>query len=221
MDLRGTLDGLASAALRDGDDPHAVEHLMERATQLSGAHHEETDAVRGAVLAVTRSFGTNADAGADGGHGDRVGRLAARIAARLGLSPEDQHTLELAGRLHGLDDPAVAELSAIPSLQEAATLIAGYRGLLADGMRRGRRAPRARGPVGPHVIGVANTYDELSAGVGHARRERAAAMAEVRTHPATFRTDVLNALAAIVEEHRDEGRRRRAADRETEARGAA
>ena len=221
VDLRGTLDGLASAALRDGDDPHAVEHLMERATQLSGVHHEETDAVRGAVLAVTRSFGTNGAAGTDGGHGDRVGRLAARIAARLGLSPEDQHSLELAGRLHGLDDRAVAELSAIPSLQDAATLIAGYRGLLADGTRRGRRAPRARGPVGPHVIGAANTYDELFAGVGHARRGRAAAMAEVRTHPATFRTDVLNALAAIVEEHRDEGRRRRAADRETEARGAA
>ena len=140
---------------------------------------------------------------------------------RLGLSPEDEHSLELAGRLHGLDDRAVAELSAIPSLQDAATLIAGYRGLLAEGIRRGRRAPRARGPVGPHVIGVANTYDELSAGIGQARRGRAAAMAEVRAHPATFRTDVLNALAAIVEEHRDEGRRRRAADRETEARGAA
>jgi len=46
-------------------------------------------------------------------------------------------------------------------------------------------------------------------------------MAEVRAHPATFRSDVLTALAAIVEEHRDEGRRRRAADREAEARGAA
>ena len=221
VELRGTLDGLASAALRDGEDPHAVEHLMERATQLSGVYHEETDAVRGAVLAVTRSFGTNADAGTDGGHGDRVGRLAARIAARLRLSPEDEHGLELAGRLHGLDDRAVAELSAIPSLQDAATLIAGYRGLLAEGIGRGRRAPRARGPVGPHVIGVANAYDELSAGIGRARRGRAAAMAELRAHPATFRTDVLNALATIVEEHRDEGRRRRAADRETEARGAA
>ncbi|MEA2651885.1 MAG: hypothetical protein QOI85_1606 [Chloroflexota bacterium] len=221
VDLRGTLDGLAAAALRDGEDPHAVEHLMERATQLSGVYHEETDAVRGAVLAVTRSFGTNAGAGTDGGHGDRVGRLAARIAARLALPPDDQHSLELAGRLHGLDDRAVAELSASPALQDAAHLIAGYRGLLADGIRRGRRGPRARGPVGPHVIGVANAYDERFAGVGHARRGRAAAMAEVRAHPATFRSDVLNALAAVVEEHRDEGRRRRAADHETEARGAA
>ena len=75
VDLRGTLDELASAALRDGEDPHAVEHLVERATQPSGVYQEETDAVRGAVLAITRSFATNADAAADGGHGDRVGRL--------------------------------------------------------------------------------------------------------------------------------------------------
>ena len=221
VDLRGTLDELARSALRDGEDPHAVEHLVERATHLSGLNHEDTDAVRGAVLAVTRSFATNKDAGEGGGHGDRVGRLAARIAERLGLPRDQQHSLELAGRLHELDDRAVAELSVIPSLQEAASAIAGFRGLLADGTRRGRRAPRARGRVGPHVIGVANAYDELLAGVGHARRGRAGAMAEVRTHPATFRSDVLNALAAIVEEPRDEGRRRRAADREAEARGAA
>ena len=221
VDLRGTLDELASAALRDGDDPHAVEHLVERATQLSGVHHEETDAARGAVLAVTRSFASKADGGADGGHGDRVGRLAARIAGRLGLSEEQQRGLELAGRLHGLDDRAIAELSAIPSLQEAASLIAGYRGLLADGARRGRRGPRARGPFGPHIIGVANAYDELLSGVGKARRGRAAAVEQVRRHPATFRSDVLNALAAVVEEHGDRGRRRRAADRATDARGAA
>ena len=221
VDLRGRLDELASAALRDGEDPHAVEHLVERATQLSGALHEETDAVRGAILAITRSFGANAGGAADGGHGDRVGRLAARIAERLGLPRDQQRGLELAGRLHELDDRAIADLGAIPSLHEAASLIAGYRGLLADGARRGRRAPRARGRVGPHVIGAANAYDELVAGVGRARRERSAAIAEVRIDPATFRSDVLNALASIVEEHPDEGRRRRAADRETEARGAA
>ena len=221
VDLRGTLDELASAALRDGEDPHAVEHLVERATQLSAVHQEETDAVRGAVLAIARSFATNAGATADGGHGDRVGRLTARIAERLGLPREQQRGLELAGRLHELDDRAVAELSAIPSLHEAASLIAGYRGLLAEGTRRGRRAPRARGRVGPHIIGAANAYDELVTGVGRARRERSSAMALVRTDPATFRSDVLNALASIVAEHPDAGRRRRAADRETEATGAA
>ena len=221
VDLRGTLDELASAALRDGDDPRAVEHLVERATQLSGVYHEETDAVRAAVLAVTRSFIGSADSAGDGGHGDRVGRLAARIAGRLGMAPEEQHGIELAGRLHGLDDPAIAELSAIPSLHEVAALIAGHRGLLADGVRRGRRGPRARGAIGSHVIGVANAYDELFAGVGQARSGRAAAMAKIRRHPATFRSDVLNALAAIVEDHGDEGRRRRAEDRDAEARGAA
>ena len=221
VDLRGTLDELASAALRDGEDPHAVEHLVERATQLSAVHQEETDAVRGAVLAIARSFATNAGAAVDGGHGDRVGRLAARIAERLGLPRDQQRGLELAGRLHELDDRAVAELSAIPSLHEAASLIAGYRGLLAEGTRRGRRGPRARGRVGPHIIGAANAYDELVTGVGRARRERSSAMAQVRTDPATFRSDVLNALASIVEEHPDAGRRRRAADRETEASGAA
>ena len=221
VDLRGTLDELATAALRDGEDPHAVEHLVERATQLSGVYHEETDAVRGAILAITRSFAANAGGADDGGHGDRVGRLAARIGDRLGLSQEQQRGLELAGRLHELDDRAIAELSAIPSLHEAASLIAGYRGLLADGARRGRRAPRARGPVGPHVIGAANAYDELVTGVRSTRRERTAAMAEIRTDPATFRSDVLTALAGIIAEHRDEGRRRRAADRESEARGAA
>jgi len=221
VDLRGRLDELASAALRDEDDPHAVEHLVERATHVSSGHHEEADAVRAAVLAVTRSFGATADTPADGGHGDRVGRLAARIAERLGLTNEQQHGLELAGRIHGLDDRAVAELSAIPSLHEAATVIAGYRSLLAEGVRRGRRAPRARGPIGPHVIGVANAYDELIVGVGQARAGRATAMTKIRRHQATFRSDVLNALAAIVDERRDEGRRRRAADRDNEARGAA
>ena len=208
-------------ALRDGDDPHALEHLVERATQLSGGYHEETDAVRAAVLAVTRSFAANAQEAGDGGHGDRVGRLASRIGERLGSTREQQRGLELAGRLHGLDDRAIAELSTIPSLHEAANLIAGYRGLMAEGVRRGRRAPRARGSIGPHVIGVANAYDELVAGVDRVRSGRAAAMTDVRRHPATFRSDVLNALGAVVEEHGDEGRRRRAADRETEARGAA
>ena len=222
VDLRGTLDELASAALRDGDDPHAVEHLVERATQLSGGYHEESDAVRAAVLAVTRSFAANAEtSGGDGGHGDRVGRLAARIAERLGLAREEQRGLELAGRLHGLDDRAIAELSTIPSLREAATLIAGYRGLLAEGARRGQRGPRARGAIGPHVVGVANAYDELVAGLDQARSGRADAMAAVRLHPATFRSDVLNALATVVEEHGDQGSRRRDADLDGEARGAA
>ena len=220
VDLRGTLDDLASAALRDGDDPRAVEHLVERATQLSGVM-DEADVVRAAVLAVTRSFATHADARADGGHADRVGLLAARIADRLGLRDDAKRGLELAGRLHDLDDRGVAELGAIPSLHEVAAAIAGHRRLLADGTRRGRRAARARGHIGPHVIGVANAYDELVSGVGRPRVGRSSAMAHMREDPATFRSDVLGALAGVVEEHRDQGRRRRADDLSEGARGAA
>jgi len=224
VDLRGTLDGLASAALRDGDDPRAVEHLVERATQLTGVV-DDADGVRAAVLAVTRSFAGRADARADGGHADRVGLLAARIADRLGLRDDTRRALELAGRLHDLDDRAVAELSAIPSLHEVAAAIAGHRGLLAEGTRRGRRAPRARGHLGPHVIGVANAYDELVSGFGRPRLGRSRAMAHLREDPATFRADVLSALASVVEDHGDQGRRRRAGDRpdegSEEARGAA
>jgi diguanylate cyclase (GGDEF)-like protein/excisionase family DNA binding protein len=220
VDLRGTLDELASAALRDGDDPHAVEHLVERATHLSGAYREEMDAVHAAVLAATRSFAA-AGVGADHGHGERVGLLAARVAERLGLGADEQRRVELAGRLHGLDDRALAELASIPSLHGVATLIAGLRGLLAEGTRRGRRAPRARGLAETHIVGVANAYDELVAGTARPQVGRAAAMNRLRRHPATFRSDVLSALAAVVDDRRDVGRRRRAADRATEGAGAA
>jgi hypothetical protein len=38
-------------------------------------------------------------------------------------------------------------------------------------------------------------------------------MAAVRSDPATFRSDVLSALAAVVEDQGDRGHRRRAGDR--------
>ena len=223
VDLRGTLDELARAALRDGEDPHAVEHLVERATQLSGAIHDE-DSVSTAVLAVSRAFasgGIDATGAADDGHGDRVARLATRIAERLGLRPDEQRALELAGRLHGLGDRALAELSSVPSLHGVASIVAGHRGLVAEGARRGRRAPRARGPVGPHVLGVANAYDVLVSRSGRRRVGRADAMAMIRVDPASYRSDVLAALAAVIEDRADQGRRRRAADDVAEARGAA
>jgi diguanylate cyclase (GGDEF)-like protein/excisionase family DNA binding protein len=226
VDLRGTLDELARTALRDGDDPHAVEHLVERATQLSGVLSDETDAVSAAVLAVARALangrpGAAAGRGPADGHADRVGRLASRIAQRLGMPPEEQRAVELAGRLHGLDDRAIAELSAVPSLHAAAALIAGHRSLRADGARRGRRASRARGRLGTHIIGVANAYDELVVGTDGPRLGRSDAMAALRDDPATYRSDVLNALAAVVDERLDRGRRRRAADGPLEERGAA
>jgi hypothetical protein len=115
----------------------------------------------------------------------------------------------------------VAELSSVPSLHRVATMIAGHRGLMADGARRARRGPRARGPIGPHVLAVAGAYDALVSGVAGPRVGRADAMAAVRSDPATYRSDVLNALAAVVDDRGDQGRRRRATDEPAEERGAA
>ena len=226
VDLRGSLDELARAALRDGDDPYAVEHLVERATHLSGVFHDEADAVSGAVLTVTRALvaggsGTGPGAEGDPGHGDRVGRLAVRVAERLGLRADEVRALELAGRLHNLDDRAVAEVSAVPSLHRVASLIAGHRGLIAEGARRGRRGPRARGPIGPHIIAAANAYDALVSGVRRRPLGRAEALAAVRSDPATFRSDVLSALAAVLDDQGDQGHRRRGSDAPAEERGAA
>ena len=218
-DLRGTLEELASAALRENDDEHAVEHLVERATLLTAPHHEEQASLRDALLTIARSL----DAGVGGrGHADRVGRLAASMAERLRLPDDERRCVELAARLHALDELGVAELAPVPSLREVAALITGYRRLRADGQRRGRRVGRARGPIGPHIIGAANAYDELTSGVGQPRIGRADALARLARDRATFRADVLAALAETVEQRPDSGRRRRAEDApDSEARGAA
>ena len=103
-----------------------------------------------------------------------------------------------------------------------AALISGYRRLVATGSARKRRAQRSRGLIGCHVIGVANAYDELLAGMGGPRVGRADAIAALRTDPATWRNDVLDALAAAVSQRPDAGRRRRGSDvAAREARGAA
>ena len=216
-DLRGTLEELASAALREGDDEHAVEHLVERATQLT-APHEGQDSLRVALLTIARSFETTR--AANRGHADRVGRLALEIAARLGLGRDDQQCVELAGRLHLLDDRGVAELGTVPSLRQVSAIIGGYRDLMA-GRRRTRRG-RSRTPVEAHVVAVANAYDELVAGSGGERTDRAGAMSALQRDPAGYREDVLSALAEVVMQRRDAGRRRRRTDDEAqEERGAA
>ena len=217
-DLRGTLEELASAALRDGDDQHAVEHLVERATQLSSSHHDGEDSLRSALLTVARSFETS-DA-AERGHADRVGRLAADIAAMVGLAIDDQRCVELAGRLHILDDLRVADLGSIPSLRQVSVIIGAYRSLVARGAAD--RRVRSRAPVEAHIVGAATAYDELVAGVGRARTGRAEAMAMLRAAPAGFRPDVLDALAEVVAQRHDGGRRRRRTDADArEERGAA
>ncbi len=216
--LRGTIEELASAALREGNEQHAVEHLVERATRLGAARHDGQDSLRDALLVISRSF--NERTATERGHSDRVGRLAAAAAAALAVPSEEIQDIELAARLHSLDDRGVAELSRIPSLRGISALIAGYREIVDHGSRRARRAARATGARGAHLIGVANAYDELVAGTGHARVGRNEALEVLRRDPATWRVDVLDALAATVRERRGAGRRRRQADAR-EARGAA
>ena len=218
-DLRGTLEELATA-VREGDDVTTVEHLVERASLLGVSAHERQDSLRDALLAISRSIIGSHDA-ADRGHADRVGRLAAGIAAHLELPVQEQHDLELAGRLHGLDAGGLRELGRVPSLHDVGDLIVGYRRLVSAGARRPGRAATARGRAGSHVIGVANAYDELVTGDRGPRLGRADAIVHLRRDPATWRTDVLDALAAAVNERPDAGRRRRGTDAAREARGAA
>jgi diguanylate cyclase (GGDEF)-like protein/excisionase family DNA binding protein len=213
-DLRGTLEELAAAALRDGDDEHAVEHLVERASQLATSHHDAEDSLRDALLTIARSF--DGRGAAARGHADRVGRLASAVATRLGLGEDERNSVELAGRLHLLDSSGVGELGSIPSLREVSALIGGYR-RLAGSDRRGRRVP-----IGAHIVGAANDYDELVAGGSGPRVGRSDAMATLRSSPAGYRRDVLDTLASVVAERADVGRRRRRTDtRRKEERGAA
>jgi diguanylate cyclase (GGDEF)-like protein/excisionase family DNA binding protein len=218
--LRGTLEELASAALRDGHDEHAVEHLVERAAQLAAPQHAQHASTRHALLSVTRSL--HGRSGSGRAHADRVGRLARTLAVSLGMDADDQQNVELAARLHAMDDLGVAELAAIPSLHEGASLIAEYRALLDAGSRRRRRIGRPRGRIGSHVVAAADIYDELITGRDDSRVGRNEALATLRAHPATLRSDVLDALAGTVNHRDDPGRRRRRSDAAgQEDRGAA
>jgi len=219
-DLRGTIEELAAAALRKGGDERVAEHLVERAAHLIGQNHEEQGSLRDALLTIARSF--DASGITNRGHADRVGRLADAIADRMGLAPDERACVELAARLHALDERGLADLSPISSLQQVSALLVGYRGLLADGARRRRRGKRARGDLGSHIIGAANAFDELVAGVGRPRASRAAAIEHLRRDRATFRADVLGALADTVGQRRDTKRRQRQSDASDEGvRGAA
>ena len=218
-DLRGTLDELASAALREGDDERAVEHLVERASQMGVSAHEP-GALRDALVTITRSLG-GADA-AQRGHADRVGRLALSIAEALGMSPEERQTVELAGRLHVLDSRGTRDLGRHASLADTASLILARERLAEEGARRRRRSTRSHGPLGAHVIGVADAYDTLVAGVGRPRVGRNDAIAALRSDTASWHAEVVEALTVVVNQRRDAGLRRRGSDAAaTEDRGAA
>lgn len=218
-DLRGTLDELASAALRDGDDEHAVDYLVERASQMGGAAPDAGD-LPAALLAITRSLG-GSDA-VQRGKADRVAGLALAVAEALGMTGEEQLTVELAGRLHGLDRRGIRELGRHPSLAGTADLILARERLADEGSRRRRRSTRAHGPLGAHVLGVAAAYDALVAGVGRERVGRNDAIAALRSDTASWDPRVIDALTAVVNQRRDRGRRRRGSDvAGMEGRGAA
>ena len=201
-ELRGTLDDLARAALRGDEEGSTVEHLVEQAARLSTGdelHRHDGSSVRDALLAVTRSFETQR--GDLRGHADRVGRLASAVAERLKLGDEETHVIELAARLHILEERGVAELEPIPSLSDVARIIRGYRTLVSgDGA--------ADAPVSVHIVTAANHYDDLVAG-NAARIGRAAAVRTLRQHPVGLRREVVDTLAKVVAVRPDRGRRRR------------
>jgi len=209
-DLRGTLDQLARAALQHPDEG-AVEVLVEEAARLSGAHPEDEDAsIRDALLMLARTLDDASTA--TRGHGDRVGNLASRIAARLGLSDAEQRNIELAGRLHGVEILGVPELRRIRSLQGVAYLLEHYR----------RGGDPSEGPIGGAIVAVANAYDEMATDPRGRQRGRAAVLATLRqAAPARYRRDVVEALATVVSARPDRGQRRRREDGAGQVRGAA
>ena len=209
-DLRGTLDQLARAALQRPDEG-SVGTLVEEAARLSGAHTDEDEgSVRDALLTLARSL-DDAEA-ATRGHGDRVGNLSGRIAATLGCPEDEQRTIELAARLHGLEILGAPELRPIRSLRAASEVVRWHR-LDAD---------PADGPIGAQVLAVANAYDALVTGAAGARRGRASVLAELRSGIGTkYRAEVVEALATVVSARPHRGQRRRREDAPRKVRGAA
>ena len=219
-DLRLTLEELATAAVRDEEDDHAVEHFVERASHLAASHPSDPGSLQDALLIVSRSLASPQDA--DAGHADRVVRLATALAAELELPPADRRAIELAARLHGIDERAVVELSRVDAVRDVCELVVGQGRLQADGIRRGRRAARARGKIGAHVIAAARAYDAAVSASSGRRLGRREALDMLRNDPATYRADVLEALGRVVGGVPDAGRRRRAGDaHDQEALGAA
>ena len=199
-DLRVTLDQLARTALQHPDDA-TVGTLVHEAARLSAGTPADAEGVRDALLTLARSLDDGDSV--TRGHSDRVGNLSARMAAQLGLPEDQQRTVELAGRLHGLDAAGSTELGSIRSLREVGELIRSFR----------LHGDPAEGPLGAQIVAVANTYDELTAVTGGPQQARGAALAEIRTHRGKrFRAAAVDALGAVIGARPDRGRRRRRAD---------
>jgi HD-GYP domain-containing protein (c-di-GMP phosphodiesterase class II) len=195
-----TLDQLARAALQHPDEA-SVGTLVHEAARLSVGSNGEGTGIRDALLALARSL-DEGDA-VTRSHSDRVGSLAARMAAELGMPEDEQRTVELAGRLHGLDGAGSAELASIRPMREAGELIRWFR----------EHGNPAEGPLGAQIIAVANAYDELTAVPSGPKRGRGPALSEIRADRGKrFRAAAVEALGKVVGARPDRGQRRRRED---------
>ena len=208
-DLRSTLDRLARVALQHPEDPGTVDSLVA-AARRSAAQDEEGETTLDALLSVARSL-DGRDA-ATAGHGDRVGRLARRVAAELQMPEEVQSSVELAARFHGFDALGSEELDAIPSLRDVSRILRAHRST--DGHEAMQQTAQ--------IVDVANAYDALLTGADGTRLGRRAALERLRADcPDNVGPKVLAALGAVVGVAPRKDRRRRAKDAITEAEATA
>ncbi len=214
--LRGTLDQLARAALRHPEEAGSMEQLVEQAARLGSGIDDEASALRDAVLAMVRVLDAQSAAGR--GHADRVAHLARAVADRLGCPHDESDTIELAARLHGLEEIPAEALEGVRSLHGVREILGAER-RLSDVSRR-----RARGPVslGAEIVAAANAYDALAGGRSTTRRSASAALAALPGRAPAVRREVLEAVGRIVagSSVRPITRGRRRVDRDAE-RGAA
>lgn len=212
--VRGTLDDIAEGTPGD-EGGHRVEGRVDRAVGSPGKPGLADANVRDALLAVTRSFEAGS---ADGAGGlDRVGRLAVAVAHHLRLGSDEERCIELAARLRSLSDEGVAELAEVGSLAGVAAIIEGHRRLVEGRLTRGR----ATVPAGANILAVATAYDGLVAGGPDAGMGRAEAIDRITRGPLKHPASIVKALAAVVDHRPDVGRRRRHADADKGALGAA
>jgi diguanylate cyclase (GGDEF)-like protein/excisionase family DNA binding protein len=213
---REAIEELTRTAIRDVEPERGLGVLGERPGRPR-PHVPADDVVSVALAVATATSGA-----ARRSNGERVGRLAARVAAHLGLPPDAQREVELAGRLHDLDDAGVAGLGRIPALRRVARLLAEERRLSGTGAAHARGTGHGRGRSAAHIIGAARAYDALASGPHGDRMPRAEALERLRRGPSPWRPEVLDALARAVHQPRDTGRRRRRSDDAArEGRGAA
>ncbi|TMB57096.1 MAG: diguanylate cyclase [Chloroflexi bacterium] len=124
-DLRGTLDQLARTALLRPEEV-SVSSIAQQAVRLAGSTEDSwEEGLLEALLSLARALDARHES--TRGHADRVGTLAARLAAELGLSDDEICATELAGRLHEVDLVAGGELQNVSSVRAASELLRWFR----------------------------------------------------------------------------------------------